>query len=86
MYHRGQSSWKGLNLIPLEYIFARDTPEPAGVVMASEFSACSSLLNGAMRINPFDVPKTAAAMDQALTMGEGERLVCALCYCSILNM
>lgn len=66
-------------MIPLEYIFARDSPEPAGVVMASEFSACSSLLNGAMRINPFDVHKTAAAMDQALTMGEGERSVC-VCY------
>eukprot|EP00904_Undaria_pinnatifida_P011972 jgi/Undpi1/7905/HiC_scaffold_24.g10377.m1 len=64
---------EGLNLIPLEYIFARGEPELAGVVLASEFSACSSLLNGAMRINPFDVAKTAAAMAQALAMSEGER-------------
>eukprot|EP00752_Nemacystus_decipiens_P011628 g10323.t1 len=64
---------EGLNLIPLEYIFARGEPESAGVVLASEFSACSSLLNGAMRINPFDVAKTAGAFAQALTMNEGER-------------
>ncbi|CBJ31301.1 Trehalose 6-phosphate synthase, family GT20 / Trehalose 6-phosphate phosphatase [Ectocarpus siliculosus] len=64
---------EGLNLIPLEYIFARGEPESAGVVLASEFSACSSLLNGAMRINPFDVAKTAGAFAQALTMSEAER-------------
>lgn len=66
---------QGLNLIPLEYIYARSADESAGVVLASEFSACSSLLNGAMRINPFDVAKTAAAMEQALNMSEGERCV-----------
>ncbi|CAM9322431.1 unnamed protein product [Pylaiella littoralis] len=64
---------EGLNLIPLEYIFARGEPESAGVVLASEFSACSSLLNGAMRINPFDVAKTAGAFAQALAMSEAER-------------
>ncbi|CAN0441272.1 unnamed protein product, partial [Scytosiphon promiscuus] len=64
---------QGLNLIPLEYIFARGEPESPGVVLASEFSACSSLLNGAMRINPFDVAKTAGAFAQALTMTESER-------------
>lgn len=68
-------SCQGLNLIPLEYIFARGEPASAGVVLASEFSACSSLLNGAMRINPFDVAKTAGAFAQALTMSEGERSV-----------
>lgn len=66
---------QGLNLIPLEYIYARSEPESAGVVLASEFSACSSLLNGAIRINPFDVAKTAGAMDQALTMNEAEKWV-----------
>ncbi|CAM9927476.1 unnamed protein product, partial [Sphacelaria rigidula] len=67
------SKIQGLNLIPLEYIYARSEPESAGVVLASEFSACSCLLNGAIRINPFDVAKTAAAMDQALTMSDAER-------------
>ncbi|CAM9655242.1 unnamed protein product, partial [Choristocarpus tenellus] len=64
---------EGLNLIPLEYIFTRNEPDRAGVVLASEFSACSSLLNGAVRINPFDVAKTAAALDQALSMEDAER-------------
>lgn len=81
---RRPSSWpgQGLNLIPLEYIFARSESETAGVVLASEFSACSSLLNGAVRINPFDVAKTAAAMEQALTMSEGERSVTVVVYYS----
>lgn len=64
---------EGLNLVPLEYIFTRRDPDMPGVVLASEFSACSSLLNGAIRINPFDVQRTAAALDQALTMDEAER-------------
>ncbi|KAG5184819.1 trehalose 6-phosphate phosphatase [Tribonema minus] len=64
---------EGLNLYPLEYIYAHSDPRPPGVVLASEFSACSSLLNGAVRINPFDVAGTAAALDQALTMEGAER-------------
>lgn len=73
MLHIPTHNTQGLNLIPLEYIFARGEPESPGVVLASEFSACSSLLNGAMRINPFDVAKTAGAFAQALTMSETER-------------
>ncbi|CAM9312632.1 unnamed protein product [Phaeothamnion confervicola] len=64
---------EGLNLLPLEYIYARKDPWPPGVVLASEFSACASLLNGAIRINPFDVQRVAAALDQALTMDTTER-------------
>jgi len=62
----------GLNLWPLEYIYAKRGREP-GVVLASEFSACGCLLNGALRINPFDVASVAATMDQALSMAELER-------------
>ena len=39
----------------------------------NQFSATSSLLNGALRINPFDVARTAAALDAALRMEPGER-------------
>ncbi len=63
---------EGLNLLPLEYILARKVDEP-GVVLASEFSTCASVLNGAIRINPFDIQRTAAALDQALTMDFAER-------------
>jgi Glycosyltransferase family 20 len=67
---------EGLNLTPLEYIYSRRDPDPPGVVLASEFSACSSLLNGAIRINPFDVQRVAAALDQ----------VClhTACYCMFI--
>ncbi|CAM9367247.1 unnamed protein product [Chrysoparadoxa australica] len=64
---------EGLNLIPLEYTYAKNQPGAPGVVLASEFSACSSLLNGAIRINPFDVQGVAAAMELALSMDVTER-------------
>eukprot|EP00605_Chrysophyceae_sp_TOSAG23-4_P000075 GSChrysophyteH1.ASY1.ANO1.77.1 assembled CDS len=44
---------EGLNLQPLEYIYARKDLSHAGVVVASEFSTCSSLLSGSLRVNPF---------------------------------
>ncbi len=64
---------EGLNVLPLEYILARKVDEP-GVVLASEFSTCASVLNGAIRINPFDLQRTAASLDQALTMDVAERM------------
>mmetsp|Transcript_921 Transcript_921/g.1381 ORF Transcript_921/g.1381 Transcript_921/m.1381 type:complete len:570 (+) Transcript_921:75-1784(+) len=64
---------EGLNLFPLEYIFVRSDPYPPGVVLVSEFSASSSLLNGAIRINPFDVQSTASSLDQALRMESNEK-------------
>jgi len=44
-----------------------------GLVLASEFSATAALLNGALRLNPFDLPGTAAAFDAAMSMSENER-------------
>jgi trehalose 6-phosphate synthase/phosphatase len=41
---------EGLNLMPLEYIYARKDLENAGVVVASEFSTVSSLLSGALKV------------------------------------
>eukprot|EP00638_Chattonella_subsalsa_P000169 CAMPEP_0117747192 /NCGR_PEP_ID=MMETSP0947-20121206/8366_1 /TAXON_ID=44440 /ORGANISM="Chattonella subsalsa, Strain CCMP2191" /LENGTH=1015 /DNA_ID=CAMNT_0005564601 /DNA_START=124 /DNA_END=3171 /DNA_ORIENTATION=+ len=63
----------GLNLWPLEYLFAHRSPEPPGLVLASEFSACASLLNGALRINPFNIAGTATVLDQALSMDQMEK-------------
>jgi trehalose-6-phosphate synthase len=46
----------GLNLYPLEFTYVKQGERhPPGVVLASEFSACSSILNGALRVNPFDI-------------------------------
>ena len=47
--------WEGLNLCPLKYIYARKEPADPGAVIASEFSAVSSILNGALRVNPYDI-------------------------------
>mmetsp|Transcript_2591 Transcript_2591/g.8707 ORF Transcript_2591/g.8707 Transcript_2591/m.8707 type:complete len:999 (-) Transcript_2591:401-3397(-) len=64
---------EGLNLAPFEYIFTHQQPCSPGLVLASEFSATASLLNGALRLNPFDLAGTAAAFDTAMSMPQSER-------------
>jgi trehalose 6-phosphate synthase/phosphatase len=64
---------EGLNLCPLEYVFARKEPADPGVVIASEFSAVSSILNGALRVNPYDVQMCVTSIDCALSMSFEER-------------
>lgn len=46
---------------------------PPGVVLGSEFSACSSMLNGALRINPFDIKRVVTALDHAIRLEVGDR-------------
>jgi trehalose 6-phosphate synthase/phosphatase len=70
---------EGLNHWPMEYIYARKEPSPPGVVIASEFSAVSSILNGALRVNPFDIQMTVTTLDKALTMDLQEREVSIEC-------
>jgi len=64
---------EGLNLCPLEYVFARKEPADPGVVIASEFSAVSSILNGALRVNPYDIQMCVTSIDQSLSMSFNER-------------
>jgi len=64
---------EGLNLLPLEYVYARHANSAAGVTIVSEFGACSSILNGALRVNPYDIQTVALSIDKALTMGTEER-------------
>lgn len=63
---------EGLNHWPMEFIYAKD-PESPGVVIASEFSAVCSILNGALRVNPFDIQMTITTIDKALSMDVQER-------------
>jgi trehalose 6-phosphate synthase/phosphatase len=63
---------EGLNHWPMEFIYSKHDIEP-GVVIASEFSAVCSILNGALRVNPFDIQMTVTIMDKALSMGAEER-------------
>jgi len=69
----GTAIREGLNLAPFEYLFCRQPPGSPGVILASEFSATSSLLNGALRLNPFDVAAVAFAFDSAISMPEEEQ-------------
>lgn len=64
---------EGLNHWPMEYIYTRKEPAPPGVVIASEFSAVCSILNGALRVNPFDIQMTITTIDKALSMDMQER-------------
>lgn len=63
---------EGLNHWPMEYIYSRIGMAP-GVVIASEFSAVCSILNGALRVNPFDIQMTVTIMDKALSMDSEEK-------------
>ncbi|KAF1334037.1 Trehalose-phosphatase, partial [Globisporangium splendens] len=67
---------EGLNLKPLEYVFAKGVNPGSrpGVVILSEFSACCCILNGALRVNPWNITEVVNALDHALTMSEEERL------------
>ena len=64
---------EGLNHWPMEYIYAHKEPEVPGVVIASEFSAVCSILNGALRVNPYDIQMTITTIDKALSMDMPER-------------
>lgn len=63
---------EGLNLMPLEYIYARKGLDHAGLVICSEFSTCASLLNGSLKVNPFYALECADSLDKALQMGARE--------------
>ena len=63
---------EGLNELPMEYIYAKDKEKP-GVIIASEFSAVCSILNGALRVNPFDIQMAITIIDKALSMEMVER-------------
>lgn len=64
---------EGLNHWPMEYIYAHKEPEVPGVVIASEFSAVCSILNGALRVNPYDIQNLITIIDKALSMDMQER-------------
>ena len=67
----GSAIREGLNLMPLEYVYCKQD-DPGAVVM-SEFSAACNILNGALRVNPFDAQETANVIDVALKMESSEK-------------
>ena len=62
---------EGLNLFPMEFVYTHKVNP--GIVIASEFSAVSSILNGALRVNPYDVQNFVTTIDKALSMPRAER-------------
>lgn len=63
---------EGLNHWPLEFIYCKDSNNP-GVVITSEFSAVCSILNGALRVNPYDIQMAITVIDKALSMDYQEK-------------
>ena len=61
----------GMNLVAKEFIASRDDGD--GVLVLSEFTGAADELSGALRVNPYDIERTAEALHRALTMSESER-------------
>ncbi len=61
----------GMNLVAKEFVASRSDGD--GVLVLSEFAGAASELGEAVRVNPYDVARTAQAIHRALTMGEPER-------------
>ncbi|XP_048599220.1 probable alpha,alpha-trehalose-phosphate synthase [UDP-forming] 7 [Brassica napus] len=62
----------GMNLTPYEYIVCRQGAKKS-VLVASEFIGCSPSLSRAIRVNPWNVEATGEALNEALSMSDGEK-------------
>lgn len=76
----------GMNLTPYEYVVCRQgipgsecTAESNGLkssmLVVSEFIGCSPSLSGAIRVNPWNVEATAEALNEAISMADGEKVL-----------
>lgn len=61
----------GLNLFPLEYVYAHNSPP--GVLIISEFVGASRVLLGSLRVNPWRRDELARTMADAFNMPEAMR-------------
>lgn len=61
----------GLNLVAKEFCASRTDDD--GVLVLSEFAGAAAELGEALRVNPYDLDKMAAAFKQALDMSPEER-------------
>jgi len=65
---------EAVNVWPLEYVLTRSFAKlPAGVLVISEFSGFSRVLNGGMRVNPFCIKAVLETLDTALELPPAER-------------
>jgi trehalose 6-phosphate synthase/phosphatase len=64
----------GMNLVSYEYVASHKGKSPPGVLVLSEYAgAAQSLGAGSIRVNPWNLEDTAAAIHEALNMGDQER-------------
>ncbi len=61
----------GMNLIAKEFAAAKDED---GVLILSEFAGASEELNGALKVNPYDLEETAEAIKTAMEMPLWEKI------------
>jgi trehalose 6-phosphate synthase len=62
----------GMNLVAKEYVAVQDGDDP-GVLVLSRFAGAAETMVEALIVNPYDIPATARAIDQALHMPLAER-------------
>ncbi|CAE8675446.1 unnamed protein product, partial [Polarella glacialis] len=64
----------GLNLMPFEFITAHyDDVAQHSVAIVSEFSGCSRVLKGSIKVNPWNTTEIVTACERALAMDDDER-------------
>ena len=62
----------GMNLVAKEFVACQG--DRAGVLLLSEFAGAAGEMGEAIRVNPYDAPGSAAALERALMMPEDERV------------
>jgi len=62
----------GLNLHPFLFVIAHNN-DSRGSMIVSEFSGCSSVLTGSIKVNPWNTQAVMDAMHSVVTMDEEER-------------
>lgn len=62
----------GIDVTGLEFVAAQDKRNP-GVLLYSEFLACSTSLKGVLTINPYDIDAVSDTLGQALGMSSENR-------------
>jgi len=62
----------GMNLVAKEYVAMQDEADP-GVLVLSRFAGAAEQMREAVLVNPYDIPSTAQAIQQALSMSLPER-------------
>ncbi|XP_022147884.1 probable alpha,alpha-trehalose-phosphate synthase [UDP-forming] 7 [Momordica charantia] len=74
----------GMNLTPYEYVVCRQGISTSqkclnfsgprkSMLVISEFIGCSPSLSGAFRVNPWNVERTAEALNEAISMADSEK-------------